>query len=1024
MFLSLHNIKKIGVVFFILISTQVFSQNNTKAVVKESFESEKSLVKFTTNPESSLSISTKHKYFGDASLQWEWSGKSYFKTSNFKNLSEADSPLRYGTHFPNSPILIMSLYNESSQEEVIKISYEKEGVEQVWFNIYLNFTGWRTIWVPFYEMNGNPPKKNQPVDYDTFKISSVSENSKGKLFIDDIVFSQFQDDRHSYPDMIVPFIKRDLVMGADHWMPLIRDLKRVQQIEARPVSDLELNDLKIIENRINTQFIKSNKVKDNLAKAKDEFATLKLEEEETILGPPLVFKIEQVYFDEKDKNKNNFIEIQKFGKVLKKLAGYYLESNKVHKTEIATMFVKASKYFLDQGWQAGASGGTRHHIGYNVRELTDAFYIMKEPLQRAGILNEVGNSLKWIFNLGKVLGNEEEFHANIDYFNTQSFYHLMLIFMSDNDENKAALLAAYSKYISITLAQDNGIGVFKVDGTSWHHGGHYPAYGMGAFQNIPPVIYTLSGTQFRIQEAGHENFKKAFLTTRLYSQLIDYGFGNAGRHPLENNSIKSLKSQFLDMANAGNPENTSAIDTEVAAAYLRIWGAKDKLNTALFKGMHGITKETLPGYHVLPYAATSIHRRDNWAALIKGYSKYVWASEIYVASNRYGRYPANGTVQLLNKKGEKASGFRQDGWDWNRYPGATIIYLPLKELEPDTPLIMFRSSETFAGAVQLGENGVFGMKLNEGKGSNAEGNIQNNGFPGKLKAKKSVFSFGNKLICIGTGISSIDTVNKVETNLFQNYLEDKSMPVFSSVSKKGAKFPFEASIPTTDVSKKWVIDALQNGYHILSPTTVEIRKKVQESYHNKYSINTGKMNPKGKGVTVTEGNYAASWLSHGIAPKNASYQYVIYPFLDKVGVKSFNKTIKKDTSYKILRADTTAHIVKDIKTNTTGYVIFETDSELNSGVLKAVSQPSLLMIKESETGITLSAVQPDLNFKEDEDKTKRGYSYPVDLTVLLEGKWILAANSSIKSVRYFEGNTVLTLECRHGFSNEIKLTKN
>jgi len=126
MFLSLYNIKKIGAVLLLLISTQVFSQNNTKSVVKESFESENSLAKFTSNLESYLSISTTHKYFGDASLQWEWSGKSYLKTSNFINLSEADSPLRYGTHFPNSPILIMSLYNESAQDEAIKILMKKK----------------------------------------------------------------------------------------------------------------------------------------------------------------------------------------------------------------------------------------------------------------------------------------------------------------------------------------------------------------------------------------------------------------------------------------------------------------------------------------------------------------------------------------------------------------------------------------------------------------------------------------------------------------------------------------------------------------------------------------------------------------------------------------------------------------------------------------------------------------------------------------------------------------------------------
>lgn len=1023
MILTINTIKKVLSIALVLIGYHAYSQKTDSLVIKESFESENSILNYKKNSESTLSISKKHRKFGQSSLQWEWTGKSFFGTSNFKHLNEDDSPLKYGRYFPNSPILTLSLYNEVSQDETIKISYEKEDVEQVWFNIKLNFTGWRTIWVPFYEMNGNPPKKNEEVAYDYFKVSSNSENSKGKLFFDDIVFSQYQDDRHSYPDVIVPFIKRDLVVGADHWMPLIRDLKRTQKIALKPVSESQKKELAIIENRIDKTFIKSSKKSDNLGKALKEFATLKLVENETVLGPPLEFKIEQVYFPENDKNQKNFVEVQQFGKVLKKLATYYLQSSNENKAKIEELFIVASKYFLDQGWQEGSSGGTRHHIGYNMRELTDAFYIMKQPLKKAGILNEIGSSLQWIFNLGKLLGPEEEFRANIDYFNTQSFYHLMLIFMSDNAEKKVALLNAYSKYISITLAQDNGIGVFKVDGTSWHHGGHYPAYGLGAFRSIPPVIYSVSGTQFRISEAGHKNFKKSFMTTGLYSQLLDFGFGNAGRHPLEDNSIKSLKNQFKQLAFSGNPDHTSDFDKEVGAEYLRLWGEKDRKNRTLFKEQFNVTKGEISGYHVLPYAATSIHRRDNWAALIKGYSKYVWASEIYVASNRYGRYPANGTIQLLNEKGEKRSGFNQDGWDWNRYPGATIIYLPLNELEPNTALLMFRSNETFAGAVKLDENGVFGMKLNESKGSNADGPEKDLGFPGKLRANKSVFSFGDKLICIGTGISSVDEKNPVQTNLFQNYLTKTSLPISTSVKENITSFPYESVILEGEKSKKWLIDAYQNGYHILSPNKIEIRRKSQESYHNKYSIKTGKMNKKAKGATITNGNFASSWIAHGISPKNASYQYVIYPGLKKDELSSFDKKIKKDKSYKILRADNTAHIVKDIETSTTGFVIFEAGKELNNDLLEAVSDPSLLMIKNNKRTLTLSAVQPDLNFADIEDKTLRGYSFPVELTITLKGKWKLADYSSLKSISTSKNNTVLILECRHGFSNKIDLIK-
>ncbi|CAN0599837.1 unnamed protein product, partial [Ectocarpus sp. 12 AP-2014] len=278
----------------------------------------------------------------------------------------------------------------------------------------------------------------------------------------------------------------------------------------------------------------------------------------------------------------------------------------------------------------------------------------------------------------------------------------------------------------------------------------------------------------------------------------------------------------------GNQEGTSEIDSEIAGAYTRLWGKEDPLQRKQFSD-RGVSEKSMLGYTTFPYAATSVHRRKEWAALIKGYSKYIWSSEIYAATNRYGRYPANGTVQLLNKGGEAGSGFVQEGWDWNRYPSATVVYLPLSELETKKSLLMFLSEETFAGAAQLGDNGVFGMVLNETKGLNADGldSDRAHAFPEKLKAKKSVFSFGDKLICIGTDISSIDEKNPVQTNLFQSFLKTSDMPMHLSGNGKVIDFPFASSVGN------WVVDPYGNGYHVLMGGNIQSKRENQKSYHNK-----------------------------------------------------------------------------------------------------------------------------------------------------------------------------------------------
>ena len=1008
-------------ILIILIGLFGYAQNNKPAV--ESFENKAVLAKYKSI-NSQLSTSEKYFRYGGKSLKWTWTNQASFSTSNFRFLTKKESPLAYGDHFPASPTLKLNFYNENPQNQKITFSFEKEGKKEVWFDIVLNFKGWRTIWVPFYDMKGNAPKKGAVVDYDSFKVSTTSKS--GTLFFDDIIFSQYQDDRHQYPDEIVPFIKQGKDLGKDHWMPLISNYNRIKNLKPRPISVAIKIDLKKFEQRIDADQTIAKRYKVYINSLKEAFAELNLKVKDgKVTGPPLTFKRERVesYFNKQQQGKANFNDISKFGKVMKKLSNFYGRANVTEKEAIKNMLITGAKYYLDQGWAAGSNGGTRHHIGYNVRDITEAFFNSRKLLFSEGLLDEIAGSLHWLFNLGMLLEDESKFHVNIDYLNTQAYYHLMLIFMFEKQEIQAAMLSAYSKYLSVTLAQQKEEWGFKVDGTAWHHNGHYPAYGIGAFNNVPKIINTLARTRFRIKTAGHKNFKKAFLASRIYSQKFDWGFGASGRHPLENGGIQKMKQRFLWMANAGDPTGKTKFDKEVAGAYLRLWGKEDLFNTTLFTKVNGIQKENLSGYYTFPYAAQAVYRRDNWAAFIKGYSKYVWASEIYVASNRYGRYQSNGSIQLLNENGEKGSGFKQKGWDWNRYPGTTTINLPLNELEPKTPLIMFRSPETFAGTVKLGKNGVFGMILNESKGSNADGKEVNIGFPGKLKAKKSVFSFDDKLICIGTNISSIDEKNPTQTNLFQTFLKNKKDLIYTS-SDEIKKFPIKGEISKNNEQKNWIVDNYGNGYHILSNNIVHYQKEKQESYHNKYSINTGKMNPKGKGAKETEGNYASAWINHGLAPKNANYQYVIYPFNNEGDIKNFDKKVNNDNSYSILKADETAHIVKDEKTNTIGYVVFEADKNLENGILKSVSKPALIMAKKEDVNkTTLSIVQPDLNFEPKGRNRYYNFSRPVKFTITLNGKWATPITKNVLTVDVSTGKTVISLELKDGLSHEITLIK-
>src|SRR5690606_3586770 len=101
-----------------------------------------------------------------------------------------------------------------------------------------------------------------------------------------------------------------------------------------------------------------------------------------------------------------------------------------------------------------------------------------------------------------------------------------------------------------------------------------------------------------------------------------------------------------------------------------------------------------------------------------------------------------------------------NGWDWNVMPGTTTVHLPFASLRPTTNGTRTEYQQSaFAGALAFGKNGVFGMDF-----------IQNAGtrYPtSNLTFRKSVFAFGDFMVCLGTNINTSNSLGNVATNLFQ-----------------------------------------------------------------------------------------------------------------------------------------------------------------------------------------------------------------------------------------------------------------
>ena len=178
----------------------------------------------------------------------------------------------------------------------------------------------------------------------------------------------------------------------------------------------------------------------------------------------------------------------------------------------------------------------------------------------------------------------------------------------------------------------------------------------------------------------------------------------------------------------------------------------------------------------LGYGCVSVQRRENWSAVARGHSRYLWAAEHYLGHNLYGRYLAHGSLQILTApQGQTVtpatSGWQQEGFDWNRIPGVTSIHLPLDLLKANVLNVdtfsgmeeMLYSDEAFAGGLSQGKmNGNFGMKLHE-----------HDKYNGTHRARKSFHFIDGMIVCLGSDIENTNTDYPTETTIFQLAVTDK-----------------------------------------------------------------------------------------------------------------------------------------------------------------------------------------------------------------------------------------------------------
>ncbi|MEJ6571025.1 MAG: chondroitinase family polysaccharide lyase [Akkermansiaceae bacterium] len=965
---------------------------------------------FKAGKGTAISLNTNERVHGKKSLKLAWDGSG--GVIDIKHSIDAENKIvRQRKH---AAVFHLWLYQgKALNGQIIRFEFGRDGQNKAdcWFDYKLGFSGWRTLMMPYNRMDGQ-----ESATMDWIRIRTP-EGAAGQAHIDLLLPSVQFDRRHASQDSSYQFSRDDVHSRNRKGNPI--DLYH-QGI--RDIPDIKLNptQTKVLSNlawNLEKDLVgKTTKTK--LLSLRKRYAAYKIKTTPTSVSGEHIFYLHtaDIY---KGLSIENDIKIQlktdldDAGKLLLDLAKALPRIPKFDpaRDEVETMIVSLNRLLLKSGWHEGHGQGTMHHFGYSSREYYAAGFLTRRLLEKNGLRRQVARSLQW-FNDAHYCYNPfaSTHYANLDYFHTLALPQLMALLMTKAEGERHTAVLQWSKMLSGAIANDRhgSNGGFKEDGTAFHHWGHYPAYEIGALKVLPTIFRLFSDTPYRLSHDAYQNFRKALLTIRIQSNLHSWPRSLSGRHPFSQAGISGLKSAFVDFAHSGTPDGQQAIDQEIAAATLRLFPDA----AAKFPGYQAEAHPS--GHWAFPYAHTSAHRRDDWLAVARGLSKYVWGSEIYGSVNHYGRYQSHGTLEILSLRGLTASGVSEEGWDWSRPPGATVTRVPLDQIPYESIIMMPTTDETFVGNSHMDQqDGLFAMVLKD-KPEPSRPHIG-------IHAYKSYSFFGDTIVCLGSSISSSSDKYPAETILFQQHLDSKDKPLHVG-TKSITEFPYQHK----QSGATFLRDTVGHHYRIPADQGLHIARQHQHSFYHYAVRKDAKKNHKNRDAAnaTTEADYAVAWLDHGVSAKNKSYHYSILVSPTPQRISQW----KAQAGYKILQHDAAAHIVRSDKTTT--YAIFNTRPLVAKTVVSSVSAPCLIITKGQGNTLKLNLTDPDLRLPGNEGGSIPGEIFvPARMgpdvsviTVTLNGRYTLKEGKGIIADQS-EKNTTLTLLTQQGRTISCLLKK-
>ena len=583
---------------------------------------------FQTSDKGKITLSTQYYKEGKQSLKWDFRSGSKLSVA-------LEQPLTLDKRMENSYGITLWIYNEAPQQDSIRFEFlSPQGDVSYWFSFQLASAGWRACWIGFQHMKGN--KQNKEIA--SYRL--IAPERKGRIFLDRLTFPVKKMNDRTTPDLQMPYNNSLSYRDLWHWCRVWQWEQYKYDIPLpSTLNQAEKDELRTVEQRLTTALDIQKAPKEAVSKAYDVFQKANIQRSGTgFTGTPILTP------DELDRSKGEI----SWNDLETMLSGFAYDTYYNHSETSRQNYFTVWDFAIDQGFSFGSGMGTNHHYGYQVRKIYTTAWLMRDAIWKAPNRDNILSTLIFWSALQETrqpyqYGRDEL----LDSWHTLLMAKTVSALLFTDERERVRALKGLSRWVSSSLQYTPGtIGGIKVDGTTFHHGGFYPAYTTGVLATVGQFISLTNNTVYEPTEEARQVLKSAFIAMRNYSNKYEWGIGISGRHPFGGSMKADDVAAFAYLALSGDLSGEgNAFDHHLAADYLRLC-EKDTPEARYFKAQ-GITPAPAPqGFFVYNYGAAGIFRRNDWMVTLKGYTTDVWGSEIYRKDNRYGRYQSYGPSRL------------------------------------------------------------------------------------------------------------------------------------------------------------------------------------------------------------------------------------------------------------------------------------------------------------------------------------------------------------------------------------------